>query len=114
MKDYRHRPRKNTPHLVNVINEDTGRNVGRVVDITADGMMLVSKERIVIDKEYNFRIILPVMVHHRSDVCLVARAVWTDSDSNPNFSKSGFKFIKLPVEDGFLLEDVMHKLNLVG
>ena len=114
MEDYRHRPRKNTPHLVKVINEDTGRSVGRVVDITADGMMLVTKDKIIIGTDYNFRVILPVMVHHRSDITLVARSVWKKPDNNPEYNRCGFKFIKLPAEEGFLLEDVMHKLNLVG
>ncbi len=114
MEDYRHRPRKNTPHLVKVINEDTGKAVGRVVDITADGMMIVTKDKIVPGKFYNFRIILPVMVHHRSDVCLEAKAIWTTPDTNSEFSKCGFKFLNLAGEEGFLLEDVMHKLNLVG
>ena len=114
MEDFRHRPRKNTPHLVRVLNEDTGKAVGRIVDITADGMMVVTKEKIVAGQEYNYRIILPVMVHHRSDVCLVAKAIWTKGDKNSDFSRAGFKFINLPGEEGFLLEDVMHKLNLVG
>ena len=114
MEDYRHRPRKNTPHLVRVINEDTDKTVGRVVDITADGMMLVTKDKIVSGKLYNFRIVLPVMVHHRSDVCLEARCIWITPDANSEFNKCGFKFLNLPGEEGFLLEDVMHKLNLVG
>jgi len=88
--------------------------VGRVVDITADGMMLVTKDKIEVGKRYNYRIILPVMVHHRSDVCVEAKAVWTKADTNSVFSRAGFKFINLPGEEGFLLEDVMHKLNLVG
>ena len=114
MEDYRHRPRKNTPHLVKVINQDTGKTVGRVVDITADGMMLVTKDKIRKGTLYNFRIILPVMVHHRSDVCLEAKSVWAKADTNSEYSKCGFKFINLAGEEGFLLEDVMHKLNLVG
>ena len=114
MENKRHRPRKNTPHLVRVINEDTGKTVGRVVDITADGMMLVTKDKIVTDKIYNFRIVLPIMVHHRSDVCLEAKAVYARPDTNSEYSKCGFEFINLPGEEGFLLENVMHKLNLVG
>lgn len=114
MEDYRHRPRKNTPHLVKVLMADSGRMVGRVVDITADGMMLVTKDKIVVGQIYEFRIILPVMVHHRTDVSLEAKAVWKKSDGNPDYAKCGFKFINLPGEEGFLLEDVMHKLNLVG
>jgi len=114
MEDYRHRPRKNTPHLVRVLNEESGETVGRVVDITADGMMLVTKAKIKVGQLFNFRIILPVMVHHRSDVCLEAKSVWVKADSNSEYSKCGFKFINLAGEEGFLLEDVMHKLNLVG
>jgi hypothetical protein len=114
MEDYRRRPRKNTPHLVKVLYEDTGKTVGRIVDITADGMMLVTKEMIVVGRQYNFRINLPVMVHHRSDVPVVAQAVWTKEETNSAYSRAGFKFINLPGEDGFLLEDTMHKLNLVG
>lgn len=114
MEDYRRRPRKNTPHLVRVLNVDTGRAVGRVVDITADGMMLVTKDKIKVGQVYNYRIILPVMVHHRSDVTLEAKAIWTKEDTNSDYSKCGFQFIHLPAEEGFLLEEVMHKLNLVG
>jgi len=114
MEDFRHRPRKNTPHLVKVINHDTGKAVGRVVDITADGMMLVTKDKIVVGQKYKFRIILPVMVHHRSDVCVVAQNVWIKSDANSDYSRAGFRFLNLAGEEGFLLEDVMHKLNLVG
>ena len=114
MDDFRRRPRKNTPHLVRVLNMETGKAVGRVVDITADGMMVVTKDKIVVGQEYNYRIVLPVMVHHRSDVCVVAQAIWTKSDTNSEYSRAGFKFVNLPGEEGFLLEDVMHKLNLVG
>jgi hypothetical protein len=114
MEDYRHRPRKNTPHLVKAIDLATGMAMGRIVDITADGMMLVTEVDVVKGRVYNFRIILPVMIHHRTDVCLEAKAVWTDQDDNKKFHKAGFQFHNLPGEDGFLLEDVMHKLNLVG
>jgi len=114
MEDYRHRPRKNTPHLVKAIDLASGKAMGRIVDITADGMMLVTEVDVVVGRTYNFRIILPVMVHHRTDVSLEAKAVWSDQDDNKKFHKVGFQFKNLPGEDGYLLEDVMHKLNLVG
>ena len=114
MEDYRHRPRKSTPHNVKVLDEDTGRVLGRVVDITADGMMLVTKQEVAPGQDFNLRINLPVMVHHRTDISVVAQAVWCNTDKNPSFFKAGFKFINLAGEDGFLLEDVMHRFNLVG
>jgi hypothetical protein len=114
MEDYRHRPRKNTPHLVKAIDLANGMAMGRIVDITADGMMLVTQTQPVKGQIYNFRINLPVMVHHRTDVSVEAKCVWWTEDDNGRFYKAGFQFKNLPGEDGFLLEDVMHKLNLVG
>lgn len=114
MQDYRHRPRKNTPHLVKAIDLATGKAMGRIVDITADGMMLVAESEPTPGNTYHFRINLPVMVHHRTDVCVEAKCVWCHEDDSGRFYKAGFQFRNLPGEDGFLLEDVMHKLNLVG
>ncbi len=112
--EHRQRPRKNTPHLVKVIDLDSGQSMGRVVDITAGGMMLVTRQAISVGDRFNFRINLPVMVHYRTEVDVEAEAMWTKKDTNPSFHKSGFRFVNLPGDDGYLLEDVMHKLNLVG
>lgn len=114
MSDMRHRPRKNTPHNVKVIDEETGRVMGRVVDITADGMMLVSDRELVPGRQFHVRITLPVMAQDRTDVTVDARAVWCNQDTNPSFWKVGFKFLNLAGEEGYLLEDIMHRLNLVG
>ncbi len=114
MEDYRHRPRKNTPHVVKAYDAVQGDYIGRVVDITADGMMLVTKENHTVGRTFQLRIILPVMVQHKSDIVIEATVVWREPDANPNFCKTGFNFVNLPGEEGFLLEDVMHKLNLVG
>lgn len=113
-REHRQRPRKNTPHLVKALDVNTNRTLGRVVDITAGGMMLVTKNPIAVGDRFNFRIILPVMVHYRTEVDVEAEAMWAKRDENPEFHKTGFRFVNLPGEDGYLLEDVMHKLNLVG
>lgn len=114
MKKHRRRPRKNTPHLVNVLDLETGKSLGRVVDITADGMMLVTKDAVPNGHRVQVRVILPVMVQARTDVQLEAEVVWCKQDSNPSYFKVGFRFLNLAGEDGFLLEDVMQKFNLVG
>ncbi|MBU8872038.1 MAG: PilZ domain-containing protein [Gemmatimonadales bacterium] len=114
MRKHRRRPRKNTPHLVKVLDAETGESLGRVVDITADGMMLVTDHAYDQGHIIKARLILPVMVQARTDVDLEAEAVWCKQDSNPSYFKVGFHFLNLAGEDGFLLEDVMQKFNLVG
>ncbi len=113
-REHRQRPRKNTPHHVKVLDLHSGRPFGRVVDITADGMMLVTRHSLVVGQRYDFRVVLPVMVRYRTEVDVEAEAVWSKKDDNPDYFRTGFRFVNLPGEDGYLLEDVMHKLNLVG
>ena len=114
MVKHRNRPRKNTPHLVRVMEADSSRVIGRVVDITSDGLLLMSESPIEIGRQLRIRIVLPVMVNNRTDVELDAEIVWSKQDPNPSYFQAGLKFLNLAGDDGFLLENVMHKLNLVG
>ena len=114
MQKQRNRPRKNTPHNVKVLDQASGSFLGRVVDITADGLMLVVPDHIEAGRMFDFRIILPRMVEGKMDIEVKAEAVWCKRDTNPKFFKVGFRFENLPGNDGFTLEDVMHRMNLVG
>ncbi len=110
----RNRPRKNTPHHVKALDAENGRIIGRVVDITADGLMLVGDQYLEPGRVFNIRIILPRMAEGKMDITVEAEAVWSKQDSNPSFFQTGFRFQNLPGNEGFLLEDVMHRMNLVG
>jgi c-di-GMP-binding flagellar brake protein YcgR len=114
MHNSRKRPRKNTPHVVNAIDVAAKHSLGRVVDITAEGMMLVTKEPLQIGERFTLQLNLPVMVQYRSEVEVEAVVRWTAPDNNPEFKRAGFQFVDIENEDGLLLEEVMHKLNLVG
>ncbi|MCP4293644.1 MAG: PilZ domain-containing protein [bacterium] len=110
----RNRPRKNTPHHVKVIDQVSGKVVGRVVDITADGLMLISKKALDPGNIFQLRIILPRMMDGKVDIPVEAEAVWSKQDKNPSYFQTGFRFVNLSGNDGYLLEDVMHRMNLVG
>jgi c-di-GMP-binding flagellar brake protein YcgR len=114
MREHRRRPRKNTPHHVRVLDDQTSKVMGRVVDITADGMMIICQQQYTVGRHFNLRIVLPRMAQDRTHLVVSCEVVYSNQDPNPSFFKTGFRFLNLPGEDGFLLEDVMHKLNLVG
>ena len=114
MQKQRNRPRKNTPNHVKVLDHESGRVIGRIVDITADGLMLVTHNRIESGRHFHLRIILPRMSDGKTDISVEAETIWCKQDKNPRYFQVGFRFINLPGNDGFLLEDVMHRMNLVG
>lgn len=114
MIDMRKRTRRNTPHLVKVMDHDSGKVLGRIVDITCDGMMIVSERAMTPGEIYTLRINLPQMVQNRSDMILKGEMVWCNQDQNPRFYRAGFKFLNVTGEEGYLLEEVLHKFSLVG
>lgn len=114
MQKQRNRPRKNTPHNVKVLEQGSTTLLGRVVDITADGLMLVVPNAVEVGQKFQFRIILPRMVDGKVEVSVSAEAVWCKQDTNPRYFKVGYQFENLTGNDGFTLEDVMHRMNLVG
>ena len=93
---------------------ENGRTIGRIVDITADGLMLVAHEPLDIGRRFQLRIILPVIVDNCSEINVEAEVIWCQLDQNPSYYKVGCSFINLAGYEGFLLEDVMHRFNLVG
>jgi len=114
MMDLRNRPRKNTPHSVKAVDEENGRAIGRIVDITCDGMMVVADTPKTPGHRLNIRIHLPGMVQNRSEMILMAETVWCNQDQNPRFFRIGFKFVNVSGEEGYLLEEVLHRFSLVG
>ncbi len=110
----RNRPRKNTPHPVKVFDAESNQVIGRVVDITADGLMMVGNVHLEPGRVFNLRIVLPPKSYGKNDISVQAEAVWCEQDTNPSYYQTGFKFQNLTGNDGFLLEDVMYRMNLVN
>ncbi|MFO7653391.1 MAG: PilZ domain-containing protein [Candidatus Krumholzibacteriia bacterium] len=114
MRDRRNRRRRKTPHYLNVVDSATGQVLGRLVNITAGGMMVVSRNKIMPDREFRLRLLLPRMVNGEDELQLQACSIWCRPDENPAFHRIGFKFLQVDERDAFVLEDVMHTFHLVG
>jgi hypothetical protein len=113
-KERRKRPRKNTPHVLFVADTEDGKILGRLVDITSDGLMLVTEDAIPTKNYFRLRLTLPRMVEGRSELVIEAESIWCKPDTNPEFYRIGFKFLNLSGQDGSLIETVMHTFTLVG
>jgi hypothetical protein len=99
---------------VNVVNGITGKPMGRVVNVTSDGLMLVSQTPIPPDRQFVLRLVLPRVVGGKWDLEVDARSVWFRPDDNPNYYRIGFEFRNIGGEDAYLLENVMHTFHLAG
>ena len=114
MRERRRAPRRHTPHRLNVVAADSDTVLGRLVDITPGGLMLVAPRTWPEGDPLQVRIPLPTVINGRVELELEIESVWQAPDDNPRFHRTGFRFVAIGGEDAYIIETVMHRLHLVG
>jgi hypothetical protein len=108
MDDRRKFKRRHTIRYFEVHNVATDRPAGRVVDITSEGMMLISDQPIETDRVYKLRMALPERMGVKNEIDLEARSVWCRHDVNFDFYDTGFQFVALTQDN---LDIIRHPLQ---
>jgi PilZ domain len=85
----------------------TGQPVGRLVDITPEGIKLVSEEAIPTDKTFEFRVILPEGFSGGEYLDVDAKCVWSKRTPNPKLFESGFVLIIATDDQTELIENLI-------
>jgi len=114
MSERRKRDRKATLHIIRVLNRDTGKQIGRLVNITTDGMMLITKKPIDRGTIIPVRMVLPWMIHDKEELEFSAEVRWCRPDTNPNYEAVGFRLLNVSREGTEIIEAVFHEFHLVG
>jgi len=83
--------RRHLIYYLEVYDDATGTLLGHLVDITSEGIKLVSKAPIAAGKDFQLRMQLPE--HYFEDRVLRFEAVslWSSNDVNPDFYDTGFR-----------------------
>lgn len=82
-----------------ILNEETGEQLGNLVDITVDGMRIMSSSRVNPDAIYLLRLVLPTEIEGVSELTLSAISRWCNQDTNPEFYNAGFEFRNVPMKN---------------
>ena len=84
-------------HLIfhlRVFDRDSNQKLGHVVDISPEGLMLVSEQPIPTDTSFNLRMQLPDENDTPRDHEFEARSVWSNNDIKPQFYDTGFQVLQ--------------------
>lgn len=98
MDERRKHKRRNSIFYIKVFDNKTGKIVGRLVDITTGGMMLVSERPLKIGTVSKYRMPLPEKIHDVSEITFEAKSVWNGPDVNTDFFDTGFQFVEPSIE----------------
>ncbi len=86
-------------YYLRIFDKDSGENVGHLVDITTQGIMMISEETIPSGKNFFLRMQLPTTITGREVIEFTAHCLWSKKDINPDFYVSGFKINSITTQE---------------
>jgi len=102
--DQRRQKRKRLVYYLEVFDITDDVLLGHMVDITTDGLMIVTKQPIESDKVFQLELSLPERDAGKEFIVFGARSVWCKQDVNPELYGAGFQFVKIDPEDAEIIE----------
>ncbi|MCU7906265.1 MAG: PilZ domain-containing protein [Candidatus Thiodiazotropha sp. (ex Epidulcina cf. delphinae)] len=107
MQEKRHSPRKIADEVLVVSDQITGGQIGRVVNISAEGLMLLSEEPVITGSVYQLDMLLPDSNEGFQRISFGAEAVWCTETSQPDSYWSGFRIIDIGNDDVLAIDGLI-------
>ena len=107
MTSRRQLKRRHLIYYLRVFDDKTNRLLGHLVDITTEGMMVMSEELLDIHETYTCRMMLPEPIEGKAEVVFDATALWSRPDVNPDFYVTGFHLKPLPPKITTIIEELI-------
>ena len=99
--------RRHLIYYLRVFNRNTGALIGHLVDLTREGLMLISEGPQAAETGLPLRMALPEEIFGRAQLDFEARCMWSRRDINPSFFVSGYKISQIAPHDMESLEGLI-------
>lgn len=103
--------RRHLIYYLEVFDDDTDELLGNLVDITTEGLKLVSKKAMKTNKVFNMRMNLPEGYFEDPVIHFQAKSLWSTNDINPDFYDTGFT---APDMDSKVKNIIGNLIELIG
>jgi hypothetical protein len=91
--------RRHLIYYLRVFDKNNDQLIGHLIDITTEGVMLISEKPIKPNSDFQARMVLPTGIEGHKPVLFDARSVWCHRDVNPHFYATGFQLTGISQED---------------
>lgn len=107
-KDKRKLRRRHLIYYLRVFNKQSDKLVGHLVDITTEGIMLMSEAPVGTNMLYHLRMDVPEEIFPAKVIQFDARSIWCRKDVNPDFYVAGFQLEHVEQSTLYLIEDLIN------
>lgn len=97
-KEMRKVERRHLVFYLRVFDGMSSSVIGHIVDISAQGVMLVSDNPVPVNEKYSLRMRLPSEIADKEEIVFSATCCWCKKDVNPDFYIIGFRMHDLTPE----------------
>lgn len=115
MNDRRRLERKRPNQSITVYDVTTGDDMGRLANITTEGIMLVSQKDIPVGRIFQLQLMLEDPLNGIDRVDFGAESLWTaEADEQKNYLWTGFQIIDISTESIDFIDNLTQQLGVYG
>jgi len=111
MAENRKMKRWHVIYYLRIFDQDTDSLLGHLVDITTEGIKMVSEESIPFKKDFRLKMEVPLKGTETEEVLFDARSMWSQKDTNPDFYATGFRLEKPNMETIKVIQALISDLS---
>jgi hypothetical protein len=103
MENRRAHDRKYLTYFSRVVDRNTGRMLGYLVDLTTGGALLVGNIPLRVNEVFDVRIDLPDGFASQAQMEIQVKVVWVQPDIDPEFYRTGLQLVNVQPSDLLIL-----------
>ena len=86
-------------YFLKIHDRSSGELIGHLIDLTLNGIQLISEQKLDVDRYLMLRMALPTELKESKEIIFDAKCVWSKRDVNPNYFAAGLKVTNLYWDD---------------
>lgn len=106
MGERRRYERRRPSHYSAVFDRDSQKLLGRLANLSTEGLMLISEEALPLHQNFQCRIMLPEDLNAGPSICFKARSHWCRKGTTPQTYHTGLSFTDIRLKDLEVLEEL--------
>lgn len=88
--------------------------MGYLVDVTANGLMLMSEKPIAVQQTYQIHMPIESELCIKTDIHFTAKSLWNRKKDNDPFVDTGFEIVEIDPQDLDAIEHAISRLSFKG
>jgi hypothetical protein len=111
MKDKRRLKRRHLIYYLQVTDRSTGALIGFLVNISPQGIMIMSEHPLPVGKQFNLQLLLPSTTGEKEYLQFDALSKWCKQSINTDFYDIGFELLNVSVSDFDAIQNIIYELG---